>query len=401
MFLLNYRISVIGEHAMEIKMTNYSLKKKILGIGIILSFCSICGFSAEKKYPPVTEKTITEDGVMLPSYTYPYKWNSEIQGEPVLFDEVWGYVMISRLADYDDTTPLTDVGLFAAEVNSYGELTNVPKRTAVGKNFKGRVHLVTICESTSLSHFAIDPKYGCRQKIVRGLLEAAEEFDGLQVDWELIPSRDADNFISFLKDLKRGLGKKPLTVCVPARVKTLQKDVYDYQRIGKIADRIMIMAYDEHWTGGPAGSIASMDWCEKIADYAKTIWPEKKYIFGLPFYGRIWGNKSVKQALAFNGMNRTAHENDVTEIERERGVPHYKYTVSVDVEGWYEDAHSNVERARMYQSKGYNCIAFWRMGQEDGAVWEWIGNKVSGIKPFGWEQREDFKKPEEMESASE
>jgi len=359
-----------------------SLIKKVMGISLLLAISSVPAFSDTKKYEPVTEKTITEDGVMYPGYTFPYKWNSEIKGEPVLFDEVWGYVMISRLKDYDDMTPLTDVGLFAAEINSYGELTNVPKRTAVGKNFKGRVHLVTICESTSLSHFCIDPKYGARKKIVEGLLEACEEFDGLQVDWELIPGRDADNFLSFLKELKKGLGKKPLTVCVPARTKTLKQDVYSYEKIGKIADRIMIMAYDEHWTGGPAGSIASMDWCEKIADYAKTVWPANKYIFGLPFYGRIWGNKSVKQALAFNGMNRTAHENDVVTIERERGVPHYKYTVEVEVEGWYEDAYSNVERSRMYKKKGYNCIAFWRMGQEDAAVWEWIGNKTSGVGPL-------------------
>ncbi len=359
-----------------------TLIKKVMGISLLLAISSVPAFSDTKKYERVTEKTITEDGVMYPGYTFPYKWNSDIKGEPVLFDEVWGYVMISRLKDYDDMTPLTDVGLFAAEINSYGELTNVPKRTAVGKNFKGRVHLVTICESTSLSHFCIDPKYGARKKIVEGLLEACEEFDGLQVDWELIPSRDADNFLSFLKELKKGLGKKPLTVCVPARTKTLKQDVYSYEKIGKIADRIMVMAYDEHWTGGPAGSIASMDWCEKIADYAKTVWPANKYIFGLPFYGRIWGNKSVKQALAFNGMNRTAHENGVVTIERERGVPHYKYTVEVEVEGWYEDAYSNVERSRMYKQKGYNCIAFWRMGQEDVAVWEWIGNKTSGVGPL-------------------
>lgn len=359
-----------------------TLIKKVMGISLLLAISSVPAFSDTKKYERVTEKTITEDGVMYPGYTFPYKWNSDIKGEPVLFDEVWGYVMISRLKDYDDMTPLTDVGLFAAEINSYGELTNVPKRTAVGKNFKGRVHLVTICESTSLSHFCIDPKYGARKKIVEGLLEACEEFDGLQVDWELIPSRDADNFLSFLKELKKGLGKKPLTVCVPARTKTLKQDVYSYEKIGKIADRIMVMAYDEHWTGGPAGSIASMDWCEKIADYAKTVWPANKYIFGLPFYGRIWGNKSVKQALAFNGMNRTAHENGVVTIERERGVPHYKYTVEVEVEGWYEDAYSNVERSRMYKQKGYNCIAFWRMGQEDVAIWEWIGNKTSGVGPL-------------------
>lgn len=350
--------------------------------GFIVLMCCFNLSSQSKKYPKVTEKTKTEDGMMYPSYSHPYKWNENISGEPVLFDEVWGYVMLSRLKDYNDSAPLTDVGLFAAEINSYGELVNVPKRSAVGKNFKGRVHLVTICESTSLSHFAIDPKYGHTDKIIDGLLSAMDEFDGLQVDWELIPKRDADNFIDFLKKLKKGLGKKPLTVCVPARIKTLKNDVYDYKRIGKIADRIMIMAYDEHWTRGPAGSIASIKWCEKIADYAKTVWPTSKYIFGLPFYGRTWGSEAVTKAYAFNGMNRLAHEKDVVKIEREDGVPHYTYKTEVTVKGWYEDAYSNVVRSRMYQEKGYDCIAFWRMGQEDEAVWDWIGNTKTGLKPY-------------------
>lgn len=363
-------------------MTQSFSFKKTLCLTLALCTCSVSLFAEKKTYPKVTEKTILPEGVMYPDYTFPYKWNEDIKGDPVLFDEVWGYVMVSRLADYIISSPLTDVGLFAAEINSYGELVSIPKRTCIAPEFKGRVHLVTICESTSLSHFALSPKYDCRRKIIKGLLEASKEFDGLQVDWELVPAKDAENFYSFLRELKRGLGKKPLTVCVPARVKTLKTDVYSYTEIGKIADRIMIMAYDEHWTKGPSGSIASYKWCEKIADYAKTIWPVDKYIFGLPFYGRTWCSEPVQQAWAFNGMNRQAHENGVTKIEREDGVPYYKYKMEVEITGWYEDAFSNVERSRMYKKKGYKTIAFWRMGQEDVAVWDWIGNTKTGTDAY-------------------
>lgn len=358
--------------------------KKIACVLIVGGIYSFFVMGESKKYPSVKEKTVTKEGIMFPQYSHPYKWNSEIKGDTVLFDELWGYVLLNRLKDYNDKTPLTDIGLFSAEINSYGELVGIPKRSVLGSNFKGKVHLVTVCEGTSLSHLAINPKYGHTDKIIKGLLDAMDDFDGLQVDWELVPKKDADNFILFLKKLKKGLGNKPLTVCVPARTKTLQKDVYDYKKIGKIADRIMIMAYDEHWSGSSAGSIASISWCEKIADYAKTIYPTSKYIMGLPFYGRIWGSESVKGAFAFNGMNRLAHEHGVVKIERKDGVPYYTYKAEVTVTGWYEDAHSIVERSRMYKSKGYDNIAFWRMGHEDAAVWEWIGNKTSGTKAYGY-----------------
>ena len=65
--------------------------------GFIVLMCCFNLSSQSKKYPKVTEKTKTEDGMMYPSYSHPYKWNENISGEPVLFDEVWGYVMLSEI----------------------------------------------------------------------------------------------------------------------------------------------------------------------------------------------------------------------------------------------------------------------------------------------------------------
>ena len=102
---------------------------------------------------------------------------------------------------------------------------------------------VAICESRSLSHFVIDPKYKVSKKIIKTLAEATKDFDGLQIDFELVPKRDAENFKIFLKKLKKAIGKdKMLSVCVPARTKTVQDDVYDYKELSSCADRIFIMA---------------------------------------------------------------------------------------------------------------------------------------------------------------
>lgn len=319
-----------------------------------------------------TNEDITSvDEVMLEGYSHSYKWNKDLKGDPVSFKEVWGYVMVSRLADYDTTTPLTDVGLFAAEVDCYGRLVSIPSRTAVQK-FQGRVHLVAICESRSLTHFVLLPKSTERANLIKGLLKASEDFDGLQIDYELVPAEDGENFLSFLRELKKGLGKKMLSVCVPARTKDIKKDVYDYTALSKIADRVMIMAYDEHTTAGDCGSIASMEWCRKISKYALSKLPSKKLIIGIPFYGRTWEDERYHRAWAFNGINRILHENNVETISREDDIPYVKFKAVVDVTAWYEDAYSIVSRSRMYKEKGFENIAFWRMGQEDVAVWKWI-----------------------------
>ena len=317
------------------------------------------------------EKNFPE-AVMRKGYTHPYRWN-KIEVEKVRFKEIWGYVLADRLNEWDRDTPLTDIGLFAVEVDCYGNLERAPSRNLI-KNFNGRVHLVAVCQSRSLTHFVIDARFGKRDRLVRDLISASKDFDGLQIDYELVPKLDGEDFAEFLRLLKKGLGSKQLTVCVHARTKKLQDDVEDYERLAKICDKVMIMAYDEHWATSAPGSPASMDWCKRIGEYALSILPQEKYIIGVPFYGRSWITEGDRPAGAwqFNGSNRRLSENKVERIKRKDGIPYFEFETTVKVIQYYEDATSLVHRCRMYQSQGFSNVAFWRMGQEDAAFWQWI-----------------------------
>ena len=63
-----------------------------------------------------------------------------------------------------------------------------------------------------------------------------------------------------------------------------------------------------------------------------------------------------------------------------------KLPIALKIFGSDSDGVKDYERAKMYKAKKYSTIAFWRMGQEDVAVWEWIGNKTSGTKQLGVEE---------------
>ncbi|MCR5045371.1 MAG: glycoside hydrolase [Treponema sp.] len=307
-------------------------------------------------------------------YSHPYRWNM-LSGEKVQFKEIWGYLVTNRLKDFDKNAPLTDLTLFGVDIDCYGKLETPPKR-ALTAGFNGRVHLVAVCNSTSTSHFVLDPKYGLRSDLIKDLVFAAKEFDGLQIDYELVPRQDAENFLDFLKQLKRHLGKKELTVCVPARVKSFATDVYDYKKISAVADKVMIMAYDEHWSTSSPGSVASIKWCKRIVDYALSVLPANKYIIGVPFYGRSWTDRSLAQAWYFNGANRILNENEVSQLKRKDGVPYFEYEAKTKVTLWFDDATSLLERARMYKDCGFDKIAFWRLGMEDAVFWDWIENSA-------------------------
>lgn len=297
----------------------------------------------------------------------------KIEGEPVEFSEVWGWVMKGREHELDNDFPLTDIGYFAAEVNSYGELTAVPDRSKLNL-FSSRVHLVLVCDSRALTHFLLDPTFGLIDKFIQDVMIAAQPFDGVQVDFELIPAKDKENFLSFLNILSEKCkeNEKMFSVCVPARLRTISDDVFPYEEISKIADRIMIMAYDEHWSTSKSGPVASVEWCEKIAGYAASVIPAEKLVMGLPFYGRTWANEKPAQGWYFSGINRIMREYNSGKVEYVDYVPSVKIDMKVHIDAWFEDSYSTVAKMRLYKSKNVEKIAFWRIGQEDPSVWKWI-----------------------------
>jgi hypothetical protein len=284
------------------------------------------------------------------------------------FGEIWGYLISGREEDLDLAYPLSDVAYFGAEIDSYGKLTGVPNRRNISR-YMGRVHMVVACNSRSLTHFVLEEGSAVRRALVADLLDAAQNYDGLQIDFEYVPARDGAAFRTFLSELKKGLEGRMLTAALPARNRTLQNDVYDYAKILPLVDRILVMAYDEHWSGSAPGPVASMRWCRAVASYALDVVGEEKLIMGLPFYGRAWGDTNPSKAYVFSGIERIKKENNVHEIRRSEGIPTFSYEIPVSVTVFYEDDFSLSVRMEMYRSLGVKAIGFWRLGQESPTMW--------------------------------
>ena len=296
-------------------------------------------------------------------------------GRPVPLKESWGYVMAGREDEYNSGIPLTDVCYFGAEIGTYGSLVNVPPRSKL-KTGRARCHLVIACDSRSLTHFILDPSYNLRNQLLRDIVKASANYDGVQIDFELVPVRDRKNFITFLGDLRYMLGeKKWFSVCVPARFKLLSEDVYPYEEISRYCDRVFVMAYDEHWSGSKPGAIANVEWCCRVAEYAKKSIPERKLIMGLPFYGRTWASETTAGAWYFSGANRIMTEHGVENVEYDKEIPTFKYTAQVEVTGYFNDISSVLAIARAYQAVGIQKMGWWRIGMEDPEFWQWVNIK--------------------------
>ncbi|MGI6487272.1 MAG: glycosyl hydrolase family 18 protein, partial [Syntrophothermaceae bacterium] len=109
---------------------------------------------------------------------------------------------------------------------------------------------------------------GNRKNLITNLKKVVKEhnFDGVNIDFEMIAPEDKDSFTGFLKELKAGLGwDKTVSVAVFARTgKENWPTPYDYKALGQVCDLVVIMAYD--YSYNQAGPVAPLDWCGQVVD---------------------------------------------------------------------------------------------------------------------------------------
>lgn len=207
------------------------------------------------------------------------------------------------------------------------------------------------------------------------------DYDGVEIDFEGISGVDRANFTLFLSDLKKKLDEEsyPLWIAVPAKTyddtKSSWSGGYDYVAIGKIVDRIMIMSYDEHWSGGPAGPVSSLPWFEKVAAYANKSIPKDKVLMGLPLYGYDWPEKGNARALLPVGIEKIVQQyGGQIEMDPISSTPYYRYTDQNGIKHviWFDNNESLAKKVQVVQGYGFKGVGLWRLGYEKQDLWQVI-----------------------------
>jgi spore germination protein len=227
-----------------------------------------------------------------------------------------------------------------------------------------------------------------RDRAITGIVAKTADVggSGVQIDFENLAPGDRDAYTTFLKQLKGQLAAHKLTLSIAAAAKT--RDTHDgwggatdYAALGQVVDYFYIMAYDEHWTGGEPGPVASLSWVEQVIRYATGVIPAQKILLGLPFYGYDWAvqpSAGTNSAKAF-GSERMA-ERMVQFGAKVKWDPVAGENVATfksqngDRIAWYPTEQSldaKLKLAYQYNLKG---VALWRLGFEPESWWEKLGS---------------------------
>jgi spore germination protein YaaH len=238
-----------------------------------------------------------------------------------------------------------------------------------------------------LMHTVLDAP-ASRARAIRYLLYYAlrDGYTGFQFDYENIHYSYRDKFTLFFQEAAREFHrhKLQLSAAVVGRSNETRNPrspggwdnwsgVYDYAELGKSADFISIMAYDQHGSFGGPGPVAGLPWVRGISEYsAKTISP-RKVSLGVPFYGRQWeaaepgkwSSRSTRYRDAAAAMATAESLWDETE-----STPHLTFdTAGHRTELWYEDTRSLQIKMQLVREMGFVGISAWVLGQEDPAFW--------------------------------
>ena len=240
-------------------------------------------------------------------------------------------------------------------------------------------------------------------RLVAQIVDVVHEYglDGVNVDIENVTEKQRRQYTELVRRLREALPEtKEVSVAVAANPhgwNTGWHGSYDYAELGKYADHLFIMAYDEHYQGGSAGPVASFDFVRNSIEYALRLAPSEKIVLGIPFFGRIWNQAGtvkgtgisiaqIDTLISLYGGTVTYDEDaraPKLEFTIQTGAPAYtllgKTLPPGQYEVWFENSDSIKEKLTLVGKYDLKGAGNWSAGQEAPDVWEyyelWLNGK--------------------------
>lgn len=304
-------------------------------------------------------------------------WNSKMQRVSINFDyrpQVFAYYYYSSRSELLDNIELfTDIAFRWYETDAYGRLSyeyqdKYSEMLNLARNYGIKTHAsVALMDGEALHGLLSSPQN--RQLLIGNLLNEVNVhgYDGVNIDFEFIKADDSSYFNEFLGELKTALGSnKELSVAVFARTKADKwPTAYDYARIGEIADKVVVMAYDYHYRTGPAGAVAPLWWVENVVEYMISKMPASKIMLGMATYGYDWSSSGSCHTITADKLRAILSQYEVEEhFDKASMSPYYTYE---DEQGnsheiWMENEASLNGKWDEAITNRLGGISFWRIG---------------------------------------
>ncbi|MFC1620463.1 glycosyl hydrolase family 18 protein, partial [Candidatus Neomarinimicrobiota bacterium] len=246
----------------------------------------------------------------------------------------------------------------------------------------------TLFGSSKLETFLSNPIY--RERAITKLLQLvkSKRADGVDIDFELLPSSQRENLVTFMQNLTwafhNGIPGSIVTMATPA---VDWSGAWDYDALADIVDGLFIMGYDYHWGGSSnAGPVSPLDGFSRtvrwsVDDYlAKTGGKSDKIILGLPYYGYDWPVLKEQKYASTLGQGTARLYTQASPMAQSSGyrwdnnssTPWFNYLTGTTYhQVWWDDSLSLSLKYDLALENNLGGVGMWALGYDEGHTELW------------------------------
>jgi len=305
------------------------------------------------------------------------------------------YTAVLAHADLVDTaSPVWYRMNAAAEVTSFATAGSTTIITGLHThNIRVVPTVTTTLTPQQLQTVAASPSRRAAHAASLAALALSKNYDGLDLDYESIArTRDVNRalktrlaYTALVQDVCSALHSIHKTCIITVMPRSsdnptiswwdrLLPAVYDYAAIGVVADRVRLMAYDEHSPKTQAGPIASLPWVEATVQYALKKISAEKIELGIPLYGYDWGGKKTGTMIYSAATAALTKNHSRRRWDSATASPYFTYESQGRRHSvWYSDAQSTTMRYELVSKYKLAGASLWAASQEDPATWDKLG----------------------------
>lgn len=268
-----------------------------------------------------------------------------------------------------------------------GNISSLADETYVQRAHNAGVEVWGLCDdfSKEIDMAVVLSNTSSRERLENKLLSLAIEYnlDGLNIDFETIKEENGEDFIQFVREMAVKCSNNGIVLSINDYVPVSYREYYNYEEQGEVADYVVIMAYDEHYSGSEeAGSVSSIGFVNDAVSKITGMVSEERVIMALPFYTRLWKLSNEGLTSAAYSMSGAQSILDDRKVKSSWDTATGQYYAEYQEGGatfqiWLEEEKSIEEKLKAVTQGGVHNVSFWRLGFEKTEVWNTVANYIN------------------------
>lgn len=337
----------------------------------------------------VKSSDVSEVYTEVPDNTY----ESEYAGLSISQKVKLGWFQVAGTAGNDNYTQLTglsNINVIAPTwysiASENGSMSNYSSALWVNAMHNRGLQVWPLVDdfNKSVDFKALYSSRTARKTMIDTLIKDARAYgyDGINLDLENVKSDYAKDFLQFVRELSVECHKNNIILSTDNYKPEAYNSCYNLKEQSDYVDYAIVMAYDEHYAGSEAGSVASLPFVKEAVEDMTALVPADKVVVGIPFFTRIWSVSQTSTTSSAVGMQAAIDElnkDGQTAIWNDDAG---QYVCSYDKNGvtrkiWFEEDKSIEEKLKVVVDNNTAGIAVWKLGLEKASVWNVINQYIN------------------------